>query len=401
MAEGAQRVLGADVGIAVTGVAGPDRAGRRRGRHGVLRRSRCPGVPTEVVSTRLPGDRERLRQFSTISLLNLLRQRLDVLGRRDDGGPGQHRLRRRATRCATSTARRSATVATGERRAVPLVRPGRRRDRPKLVFQQVPESKVVKNRVHLDLIVGDDIEAEAARFVALGATRGQRRARSRVRLQLDRDGRPRGQRDLPLRQLRPRDARVRRDPAPPDGARRDRVALEPAAMPGARRHAARSVARHGAVPRQRRRRRRGRRRVRTRAARRPARVELRVGGADAHRPPASGADPVARARARARSLDARGSRSEVGRLEPLGCTLGDRASERPFLAHLTARPLRECRPTCGRCARRSETSPSGRPWRVGRGRSSTRAGCRPRVREHPSVHAAPWADRRIAAREDP
>jgi predicted enzyme related to lactoylglutathione lyase len=41
---------------------------------------------------------------------------------------------------------------------------------PKLVFQQVPESKVAKNRVHLDLIVGD-IVAEAARFVALGATR--------------------------------------------------------------------------------------------------------------------------------------------------------------------------------------------------------------------------------------
>jgi hypothetical protein len=33
------------------------------------------------VSVRLPGDRERLRQFSTISLLNLLRQRLDVLAR--------------------------------------------------------------------------------------------------------------------------------------------------------------------------------------------------------------------------------------------------------------------------------------------------------------------------------
>src|SRR4051812_42292107 len=42
---------------------------------------------------------------------------------------------------------------------------------PKLVFQQVPESKHVKNRVHLDLVVGDDIEGEAARFVALGATR--------------------------------------------------------------------------------------------------------------------------------------------------------------------------------------------------------------------------------------
>ena len=41
---------------------------------------------------------------------------------------------------------------------------------PKIVFQQVPEPKVVKNRVHLDLVV-DDIEAESARFVALGATR--------------------------------------------------------------------------------------------------------------------------------------------------------------------------------------------------------------------------------------
>jgi predicted enzyme related to lactoylglutathione lyase len=42
---------------------------------------------------------------------------------------------------------------------------------PKLVFQKVPEGKTVKNRVHLDLIVGDAMEREAARFVALGATR--------------------------------------------------------------------------------------------------------------------------------------------------------------------------------------------------------------------------------------
>jgi nicotinamide-nucleotide amidase len=79
MAEGAQRVLGADVGIAVTGVAGPTE------QDGVAVGTVCfalalPGHPTEAVSTRLPGDRERLRQFSTISLLNLLRQRLDALG---------------------------------------------------------------------------------------------------------------------------------------------------------------------------------------------------------------------------------------------------------------------------------------------------------------------------------
>ena len=81
MAEAAQRVLGADVGIAATGVAGPtEQDGVAVGT--VFFALAMPGVPTEVVSTRLPGDRERLRQFSTITLLNLLRQRLDVLGRR-------------------------------------------------------------------------------------------------------------------------------------------------------------------------------------------------------------------------------------------------------------------------------------------------------------------------------
>jgi nicotinamide-nucleotide amidase len=78
MAEGAQRVLGADVGIAVTGVAGPTE------QDGVAVGTVCfalafPGRPTEAVTTRLPGDRERIRQFATISLLNLVRLRLDAL----------------------------------------------------------------------------------------------------------------------------------------------------------------------------------------------------------------------------------------------------------------------------------------------------------------------------------
>jgi hypothetical protein len=51
---------------------------------------------------------------------------------------------------------------------------------PRLFFQRVPEGKVVKNRVHLDVrvgtgLVGDErlaaLEAECARLVALGATR--------------------------------------------------------------------------------------------------------------------------------------------------------------------------------------------------------------------------------------
>jgi Glyoxalase-like domain len=38
------------------------------------------------------------------------------------------------------------------------------------VFAQVPESKTVKNRVHLDVIAADP-EVEIARLVELGATR--------------------------------------------------------------------------------------------------------------------------------------------------------------------------------------------------------------------------------------
>jgi hypothetical protein len=52
---------------------------------------------------------------------------------------------------------------------------------PRLFFQRVPEGKVVKNRIHLDVrvgtgLVGDErlaaLESECARLVALGATRG-------------------------------------------------------------------------------------------------------------------------------------------------------------------------------------------------------------------------------------
>ena len=78
MAEAAQRVLGADVGLSATGVAGPtEQDGQPVGTvwFGIA----IPGYPTEAISTRLPGDRDRVRQFSVISLLNLLRLRLDAL----------------------------------------------------------------------------------------------------------------------------------------------------------------------------------------------------------------------------------------------------------------------------------------------------------------------------------
>ncbi len=76
MAEGARMGLGADVGIATTGVAGPDESeGRPVG-------TVCLAISTDegsiATTVQLPGDRERIRQFSTITLLDLLRRQLQT-----------------------------------------------------------------------------------------------------------------------------------------------------------------------------------------------------------------------------------------------------------------------------------------------------------------------------------
>ncbi len=75
MAEGARSVLGADVGLGVTGVAGPtEQEGQPVGT--VWCGVAGPGSATAAQGIRLPGDRERIRQFASISLLDMLRRRL-------------------------------------------------------------------------------------------------------------------------------------------------------------------------------------------------------------------------------------------------------------------------------------------------------------------------------------
>jgi len=74
MAEGVRARLGADVGIGVTGVAGP--AEQEGQPVGTVFLGVAVGDEGEAVGTRLPGDRQRIREFSTISVLNLLRERL-------------------------------------------------------------------------------------------------------------------------------------------------------------------------------------------------------------------------------------------------------------------------------------------------------------------------------------
>jgi nicotinamide-nucleotide amidase len=74
MASGVRRVLGADIGLALTGVAGPAE------QDGMPVGTLCVGIDdgTNVVTraVRLPGEREQMRQMSVITALDYLRRHL-------------------------------------------------------------------------------------------------------------------------------------------------------------------------------------------------------------------------------------------------------------------------------------------------------------------------------------
>jgi competence/damage-inducible protein CinA-like protein len=75
MAEGARKTLGSDVGLAITGVAGPaEQDGQPVGT--VFFGLAMGDGPATSVEVHLPGDREMVRQFAAISLLDFLRRRL-------------------------------------------------------------------------------------------------------------------------------------------------------------------------------------------------------------------------------------------------------------------------------------------------------------------------------------
>jgi nicotinamide-nucleotide amidase len=76
MAKGARRVLGADIGLSVTGVAGPDsQDGQKPGT--VFVGLATPTIE-RVMAMHLPGDRPRVRSYSAISALDVLRRELDA-----------------------------------------------------------------------------------------------------------------------------------------------------------------------------------------------------------------------------------------------------------------------------------------------------------------------------------
>lgn len=75
MADGVRRLLGADIGLATTGVAGP--AEMEGQPPGTVWLGLAIGDDVDAVLVRLPGDRERVRQLSVISCVDRLRRRLE------------------------------------------------------------------------------------------------------------------------------------------------------------------------------------------------------------------------------------------------------------------------------------------------------------------------------------
>jgi len=78
MATGVRRVLGSDIGLSVTGVAGPEEQDGQPA--GTVFVGIAIGDDVEEVALRLPGDRPRIRSYSAISALDALRRALDRLG---------------------------------------------------------------------------------------------------------------------------------------------------------------------------------------------------------------------------------------------------------------------------------------------------------------------------------
>jgi nicotinamide-nucleotide amidase len=76
MAAGVREQLGADVGLALTGVAGPDEQDGQPA--GTLFVGMVGPGFEEVRQVRLPGIREQMRQFSVITALGFLRHHLDA-----------------------------------------------------------------------------------------------------------------------------------------------------------------------------------------------------------------------------------------------------------------------------------------------------------------------------------
>jgi nicotinamide mononucleotide (NMN) deamidase PncC len=77
MAQGVRTLLKSDIGLSVTGVAGPQEQDGQPA--GTVFVGIALGEHVEHVKLHLPGDRPRVRTYSAISALDALRRAMDAL----------------------------------------------------------------------------------------------------------------------------------------------------------------------------------------------------------------------------------------------------------------------------------------------------------------------------------
>jgi len=75
LAEGIRERCKATLGVGITGIAGPD-GGTEEKPVGLVFVAVSDGSKTDVVERKLPGDRERIRQWATLQALDMVRRRL-------------------------------------------------------------------------------------------------------------------------------------------------------------------------------------------------------------------------------------------------------------------------------------------------------------------------------------
>ncbi len=74
MAEGVRRVLGADIGVGITGIAGPDGGTEEKPVGTVCFSVAGPGSQVHTFTRRLPGDREHVRRWAVVVALDAVRR---------------------------------------------------------------------------------------------------------------------------------------------------------------------------------------------------------------------------------------------------------------------------------------------------------------------------------------
>ena len=88
MSEGVRRLAGVDVGVGITGIAGPTGGSETKPVGTVCLAVAHPGAPTVVKTNRYPGERTYVKTFASLGAIDLVRRTLAESGAAADAAPG-------------------------------------------------------------------------------------------------------------------------------------------------------------------------------------------------------------------------------------------------------------------------------------------------------------------------